>query len=243
VISRLKYEPRYVIQPIVDLRLQSNARYGELLLREKMPRTQMGWRRWYDYITRHLPAALAAAPLDRISVNLDTRHLIDPFIIRYLRRLEGLPVALEWTERHDKYLTDAHIRHAVGILETLRSDYGWHVVLDDMGAGHDGLRRLAAVEPDWVKIDGPLFRRALQSERVFDLIAGQVALYQDMGFEVTIEWIETLDDMRAACRMRADYGQGFFWKTHPEKATCGKLCLACHLMDSLEVIEDHEGTP
>lgn len=207
--------PGYAVEPIVSLcGSDDSPRWGELLYRgSAFPQTIEDWRDWHKALPSIVPEVLAAGDFDQISVNVDSEHLLDAKILEDLYRLEGLPVLLEWTEHRVKNLNIRDIMRVGKRLEALRSQLNAPVVLDDLGAGEDSFRRLCALQPDLVKIDGEIFQLTRRYPRIIKLLCAKIKAYEDAGIPVVVEWIETIADLSVARKLGATWGQGYLW-TH-----------------------------
>lgn len=87
---------------------------------------------------------------------------------------------------------------------------GFKVALDDVGSGFSSLGALAELNPDLIKIDKSLIRRAHDSQLHRDVCKALVELGRDRELCVLAEGIETEDDERFAISIGADLLQGFF---------------------------------
>ncbi|GEM_PF-5887818 len=200
--SVCKLEP---IVPVSDPVSQDG--WHELLCR-RLPTSGRGWRSWYERIPEIAKFCLNQAGVNRLSINIDGGQLLDLRIVRALRRMQGLPITLEWTERST---AAASARELGVVLEHLRQDCGFSIALDDVGIGEDGVGRLCGVRADYVKIDGHVFRQTRGNERIRSLVARSVAFYKEVGAAVVIEHIENESDLQLARRIGADYVQGYLF--------------------------------
>ena len=82
--------------------------------------------------------------------------------------------------------------------------------MDDFGAGHSGLNRLADLTTDFVKLDIGLIR-GIDHHRFRRKIAGaMVALASDLGRECIAEGVETPGELETVRSLGIRYAQGFF---------------------------------
>lgn len=100
----------------------------------------------------------------------------------------------------------------VAHLRTVFAEYrrmGCRVALDDVGAGHNTVEVLVALEPDVVKLDRRLIA-GLPSGATFHEAARIVATARQVGAMVLAEGVETADEHDAAVRLGAHLAQGWF---------------------------------
>lgn len=85
------------------------------------------------------------------------------------------------------------------------------LVVDDFGAGYSNLMRVLELRPEVVKLDLTLVRQLAEDARKRILVRHLVSLCTDLGAEVVIEGIETMDELHAARDCGVHYGQGNFF--------------------------------
>ena len=89
-------------------------------------------------------------------------------------------------------------------------DKGYHIAIDDFGTGYAGLKMLAVIRPDYVKIDR-LFIRNLDKNFVNLAVAESVAvLCRRLGMKVIAEGIERPEEFKFAESLGIELFQGFF---------------------------------
>jgi EAL domain-containing protein (putative c-di-GMP-specific phosphodiesterase class I) len=113
------------------------------------------------------------------------------------------------------------------ILEHYR-EAGFRVALDDVGAGYSSLNLLAAVKPDFVKIDRALMH-GIETDRYKAHVASKLLeLSRELGVRTVMEGIETASQWQWSRNHGADYAQGFYfarpspdpsWATKPNLST------------------------
>nr|WP_305910411.1 EAL domain-containing protein [Methylomarinum sp. Ch1-1]MDP4523162.1 EAL domain-containing protein [Methylomarinum sp. Ch1-1] len=203
-----------VLEPIVDMRTGKQIG-AELLCRaRRFPSSAKEWRDWYDKVPGYIEVFLKQNDLEWISINYDTKHLLDSEVIESSAKMKGMPIVIEWTEHRDTYLRTHYLKHeileAVRNLEQLRDLHGFQIAFDDMGSGDDGLRRFSMLAPDFVKIDGGIFHRARKDKRIRDVLMRHVQMYIGLS-QVVIEWVENEEDLKLAMSLGAKLGQGYLW--------------------------------
>jgi EAL domain-containing protein (putative c-di-GMP-specific phosphodiesterase class I) len=88
---------------------------------------------------------------------------------------------------------------------------GVRVAMDDFGIARSNFDRMAALEPDFVKIDRSLLVEAVGCAKARRLLPSVVRLLHDAGTQVVVEGIEVADEALFAIEAGADYVQGFFF--------------------------------
>jgi len=148
-----------------------------------------------------------------VAVNARSSHLanhqMQPLWTSLAKRCAeaGRALVIEWTESQPVLLESFHF------LDGLRRDYGVQIAIDDVGsAGADGIWRMTQAAPDWIKIDGEFFHRALRDYWARDALAEIVRLARLRGARSIIEWIETPEHLAFAKGLGGEYGQGFLWR-------------------------------
>ncbi len=158
--------------------------------------------------------AAANLPADRILfLNVEPDAVADPDLrevltTTLLAQSDITPdrVVLEITER--SAITDFTMFRST--LEYLRA-LGFHVAVDDAGAGYGSLQCLAEVRPDWLKIDMSLVRDCDADEVRASLIASLVVFAGRLGVKLVAEGIETEAELRCLRDLGVGYGQGFLF--------------------------------
>ncbi|MEX0409414.1 EAL domain-containing protein [Aquibium sp. LZ166] len=152
------------------------------------------------------------APLG-VSVNLSARDFRDADIVETVRRtleetgLEPSRLEIEVTETavlDDKCSTRDY-------LEEIRA-LGVRIALDDFGTGYSGLSYLHTLPLDKVKIDRSFLQDITSNERSLELLKGVVNLSRQLGLTVTIEGVETFEQLKIlAVAVHPDLLQGFLF--------------------------------
>ncbi len=209
------------LQPIVTA---SDRRvYGyEALMRSSHP--------VLDSPTRVIAAAEAHALLDRVAdrvtqcaalvlktlpesanlfINVHPGELADAEAVRF--RYEQLRpwarrVVLEITER--SYVLENNTwRDAVDAL----TGAGFRVAVDDLGSGYNSLSVLAALRPQFMKVDRSIVERIERDDRKQRLVELLVLFAKATGTQLVVEGIETEEEAAVVKRMGADLLQGFLY--------------------------------
>ena len=148
-----------------------------------------------------------------VSINLsakDFRNLEIVGKVRSALAASGLAsgrLEIEVTETallDDKSLT----RESIEALKKL----GVQIALDDFGTGYSSLSYLHKLPLDKIKIDRSFLNDVTQNRRSLELLKGIVDLSRPLGLTVTIEGVETFEQLRVlALEVKPDLVQGFLF--------------------------------
>ena len=203
---------RMAVQPILDLRTGRLAGF-EALARfpgGRAPDTCFA-QAYAHGLGFKLEAAAVRAALDMpsppegayLSVNLSANALASDEVQAVLpARLDGL--VIEITE-HEPLGDEPELRAA---LDDARSR-GARLAVDDAGSGYAGLKSVAALAPDLIKLDRTLISGVDQDPVKAALIEAFVRYARDSGAGVIAEGIETLDELGRLAELDVAFGQGF----------------------------------
>lgn len=152
---------------------------------------------------------------------------VDPQVINDARFVKGAT---------KNYLSDNHIDASRIIFEiterTCIEDYksfrcvvdnyieqGYHVAVDDVGAGYSGLRMLAEINPAFMKIDMELIRGIDKKIINQILIKTLNDFAKATNMRIIAEGIETIEELDTLISLGVDYGQGYYIQK-PQKEIC-----------------------
>jgi len=149
----------------------------------------------------------------RVSINLSAKDFRNRDIIENVRQaleLSGLaPDRMEIEVTETALLDDKSSTRK--FLEELKS-LGVRIALDDFGTGYSSLSYLHTLPLDKVKIDRSFIEDITRNERSLHLLRGVVNLSRPLGLEVTIEGVETFDQLKVlALDVKPDLVQGFLF--------------------------------
>ena len=85
---------------------------------------------------------------------------------------------------------------------------GARLAVDDAAAGYAGLKRVAAIRPDFVKLDRSLITGSRHSLEQISVIEAIVSLSHRLGSLVIGEGVESFDDLATLAELDVDYAQG-----------------------------------
>lgn len=168
------------------------------------------------WVIEHAFATLGAwhrAGLDiQLSVNISAANLEEEDLARrvelHLLRhaLPPASVQIEITESA-AMMDDPRKQDQLRALASL----GTGIAIDDFGAGYSSLSYLQHLPADTVKIDRSFVSDLVGSAREQALTRSMIALFQNLGYRVVAEGVETEDVAHLLRRMGCDQAQGFLW--------------------------------
>jgi EAL domain-containing protein (putative c-di-GMP-specific phosphodiesterase class I) len=166
---------------------------------------------------------VAADPSLNFAVNLSGRTLSDPRAVARLRPVVAAAadlhkrLAFEMTES-----AEVHNLAAVNaVLQDIRGQ-GFHVCLDDFGAGAAAFHYLRNLKVDNVKIDGSYVRDLMKSNENVSFIKAIVALCGEMGITTTAEYVEDSETAGMLKVLKVRFGQGYYFgKPHSPQTDHG----------------------
>ena len=106
---------------------------------------------------------------------------------------------------------------AKDIVNKLRAD-GFHVCLDDFGAGEAAFEYLWDLEVDFVKIDGGYVEASTKTDKGKAFLKAMSSLCHDLGTVTIAERIETREELDYLKSIGVAYGQGYLFG-RPDPAT------------------------
>ena len=148
-----------------------------------------------------------------VSVNLSAKDFRNRDVVAKVRAalaqsgLAAHRLEIEVTETallDDKSLT----RELIEELKAL----GVRIALDDFGTGYSSLSYLHKLPLDKVKIDRSFLIDVTQNERSLELLTGIVNLSRPLGLSVTVEGVETFEQLKIlTLKVKPDLVQGFLF--------------------------------
>jgi EAL domain-containing protein (putative c-di-GMP-specific phosphodiesterase class I) len=134
---------------------------------------------------------------------------------RVLRETRFPAARLEMEITESVLMNDAD--SVLAALDELR-DLGVRVALDDFGTGYSSLSYLSRFKPDKVKIDQTFVRDMAKNGAALAIIKAVKALVFELGVDMLVEGVETLDQLDILRENGADEAQGFlFSKPRPAR--------------------------
>jgi len=129
--------------------------------------------------------------------------------IRAARGLSPNRMVMEITER----CKDREFAGLTRSIEELRRD-GFHIAIDDVGAGTSGLNRITNLKPGWLKLDRELVDQIDRDKVRQHLIRFLVYFGRLSSIRVVAEGIERAEELDTLIDLGVHYGQGYLL-AHP----------------------------
>lgn len=147
-----------------------------------------------------------------ISVNVSRAHFTREDLAEYICGIidrYNVPhqyIELELTE--SAFFDDKEV-----LLKTVRKmkELGFHVSMDDFGAGYSSLNSLKELPLDVVKLDAEFFRGTDDLERANLIVSQTIELAKQLGMTIVAEGIETREQVDFLAGQKCDLIQGFFF--------------------------------
>jgi len=148
-----------------------------------------------------------------VSVNLSARDFqgraVVDIVAEALEKSQLAPHRLELEVTETALLEDQQLSHAY--IKQLK-ELGVCIALDDFGTGYSSLSYLHTLPLDRVKIDGSFLQDVAENARSRKLLKSVVQLSRSLGLAVTVEGVETHEQLRLLRESaRPDQVQGFLF--------------------------------
>ncbi len=88
-------------------------------------------------------------------------------------------------------------------------DHGARIALDDFGSGASGMERYRALQPEVVKVDGPMFRELCRTAGGRRMLGAIARTFVKDGTSILVEGVETQDHLDMAIGIGASLVQGY----------------------------------
>jgi EAL domain-containing protein (putative c-di-GMP-specific phosphodiesterase class I) len=90
-------------------------------------------------------------------------------------------------------------------------ELGFSFAIDDVGAGYSGLETVAALKPNYLKIDMSLVRDVHQKRVSQQVVKAILEMGTGIGATVIAEGIQTQDEADAVRSLGVRFGQGYLF--------------------------------
>jgi diguanylate cyclase (GGDEF)-like protein len=153
---------------------------------------------------------LQALGLQRVSVNLSTRDLLDLELPQRLQSIldrYGVPASALCLEITESAIMDEPQR-ALDILQTL-SNQGFKLSIDDFGTGYSSLAYLKRLPVDELKIDKSFVMAMERDADDAKIVRSTIDLAHNLGLTVVAEGIENAAIWSLLRSLGCDEGQGY----------------------------------
>lgn len=156
--------------------------------------------------------------VDFLDVNLAPLQLTDPNLLNKIKKfalkynVSPNAITFEVTES-DASLSEAEY---FGVVEALAKE-GFHIAIDDFGAGYSNFTRIIGSSVGIVKIDKSV-TDLLDQKANASLFKALIDSFHDRGIRIVVEGVETDETVDIVREINGDYIQGFYYsKPLPEK--------------------------
>jgi EAL domain-containing protein (putative c-di-GMP-specific phosphodiesterase class I) len=165
---------------------------------------------WMLEATARQWPALRALGLQRVSVNLSTRDLLDQELpakaLRIVQR-HGMPPHALCLEITESAIMDEPQR-AEATLNTL-SQAGFKLSIDDFGTGYSSLAYLKRLPVDELKIDRSFVMAMESDEADAKIVRSTIDLAHNLGLTVVAEGVENAAVLARLAALDCDEAQGY----------------------------------
>jgi EAL domain-containing protein (putative c-di-GMP-specific phosphodiesterase class I) len=167
---------------------------------------RLGRERELSRVIRGRAAAVAPPDGARLFVNLHATDLGDEELYNPESPLARIAdrVVLEITER----MSLDHVDDLDAKIARLRH-LGYHIAVDDLGAGYAGLSSFAQLEPDVAKLDMSLIRDVHNKPKKQSIVRSLQRLCVELGIVLVAEGVETRQERDTLIGLGCDLFQGY----------------------------------
>lgn len=147
-----------------------------------------------------------------ISVNVSRMHFINPHLAEHICKLVdkyNTPhefIEIELTE--SAFFDDK--RALLSTVDKLQG-YGFHVSMDDFGAGYSSLNSLKDLPLNVLKLDAEFFRGESINNRGEVIVGKAIELAKELDMEIVAEGIEEKEQVEFLAKAGCDMIQGFYF--------------------------------
>ena len=147
-----------------------------------------------------------------ISINMSRPHLLrQDFVDEILSIVEKYgvnPSEIDIEITENMYLKDHRsLTEVVGRLQ----EKGFYVSIDDFGSGYSALNMLKDIPVNTIKIDKEFLHMSANDARGKKVIKHIILLCKELRFNVMVEGVETLDQLRFLVGYGCEIAQGFYY--------------------------------
>lgn len=150
---------------------------------------------------------------ESLFLNVEPDSIHDPHLhsqetLSLLQRANLSPerIVLEMTERSE-------VHDFTAFRKTLKhfQDQGFKLAIDDVGSGYSGLKSIAEVSPDYIKIDMSLVRDLHHRELKRELLSTIFRFSKSTGIRLIAEGVEQEGELNALKDIGVEYAQGYLF--------------------------------
>lgn len=145
-----------------------------------------------------------------VSVNVSAKQFLDPeFAEKVARILIATNVPADCVEIEITESVMLDLDTAAALVEKLQ-ELGVKLAIDDFGTGYSSLNAVKNIQVDTLKIDKSLVDEVLGSDRSMAILATIIELGKNLGADVVVEGLETLEQV-TLMRQYEVIGQGYYF--------------------------------
>lgn len=171
----------------------------------------------------------------RVAVNLSPIQFKNPDLVENVLSIlaeTGFPpnrLTLEITE-------GALMEYSAETVETLKTlrDHEIQIALDDFGTGYSSMSYLKQLPIHTIKVDQIFIRTMLDDKDSLSIVRAIVSLSKNLGFALTAEGIETLEQAQALKFLGCNTLQGYYFS---KPINGGEILSACEKPWSIQAVE------
>ena len=160
---------------------------------------------------RALRAGQGLSESTKLFINILPSSMYDPDFhgARLLDRLEQLGLAPEQVvlEVTEKYAIENYALFGEAVRNFTKM--GIAIAVDDIGAGHSGLEKIANLNPKYLKFDIELVRDIDASYVRQEMVKALKIFADKMGSTIIAEGIERQEELETLLQLGVDHGQGY----------------------------------
>jgi EAL domain-containing protein (putative c-di-GMP-specific phosphodiesterase class I) len=155
----------------------------------------------------------------QVAVNLSPRQFKNPHLLATIHEIIGNDFDPQWLELE---ITESALMEDVeSSLETLHALrlMGIRISLDDFGTGYSSMSYLKQLPLNIVKVDQSFVRDMTTDKNNLMIVRAIVSLAKNLGFAVTAEGVETLEQVQMLQKLECETLQGYYYSrpVAPEK--------------------------
>ena len=147
----------------------------------------------------------------QIAVNLSPVQLKDPGFLNVVKHVLAEGLAPQWLELEiTETLLMENSKTILVVLAELRA-LGVKIALDDFGTGYSSMSYLKHLPLDTIKVDQSFVKGMTDDEESQIIARAIVALAKNLGYSVTAEGVETLEQARILNSLSCEFLQGYYF--------------------------------
>lgn len=165
-----------------------------------------------EEVTRQLRVWLDKGWRFFISLNVSAKQFLSPDLTGTIKKwLEFYRVPPEYLGIEiTETIMISDFSHVNEVLNELR-DYGVKILLDDFGTGYSSMNYLSKVPIDNIKVDKAFLDNTGTDKKELSILKSIIVLSHALNLMVTVEGVETEDQVATLKQFGCDFIQGYFY--------------------------------